>query len=159
MSRCENPKRVAFGGAVCKHGMRQRRGGNRSTLWGAARLSITCRAWEARERRPSEILVKAIAGVPWKGETQGRLQRSAGQHLVRSPGTLGRAKAQKPGPIGPARRFGGGDTARLTVCGFFRVVTPRIPSERGNLRRVNPKSAAGVKQNRRGTEGRKPSRG
>jgi hypothetical protein len=159
MSRCRNPKRVASGGVVCKHGIRQRRGGSRLRLWGAVGLSITCRAWEARERRLGEIPAKAIAEAPWKGETQGRLQRSAGQHLVRSPGTLGRAKAQKPGPIGPARRFGGGDTARLTVCGFFRVVTPRIPSERGNLRRVNPKSAAGVKQNRRGTEGRKPSRG
>jgi hypothetical protein len=30
---------------------------------------------------------------------------------------------------------------------------------RRKLRRVNPKSAAGVKQNRHGAEGRKPSRG
>jgi hypothetical protein len=33
------------------------------------------------------------------------------------------------------------------------------PLARRRLRRVNPKSAAGVKQNRRGLEGRKPSRG
>jgi hypothetical protein len=30
--------------------------------------------------------------------------------LRRSPGTLGRGKAQKPGPVGPAHRFGGGST-------------------------------------------------
>jgi len=30
---------------------------------------------EARERRLGEILAKAFAGVPWKGETQGSIPR------------------------------------------------------------------------------------
>jgi hypothetical protein len=46
-----------------------------------------------------------------------------------------------------------------TVCGPFGAETFRIPSERENLRRVNPTSAAGVKKSRHGIEGSKPPRG
>ena len=46
-----------------------------------------------------------------------------------------------------------------TVRGIIQALIRRIPSERGKLRRVNPMSAAGMKQDRHGTEGSKPSRG
>jgi len=46
-----------------------------------------------------------------------------------------------------------------TVGGCVEAETLRRLSGRRKLRRVNPMSAAGVKENRRGIEGRKPSRG
>lgn len=48
---------------------------------------------------------------------------------------------------------------RQTVRGSFRSSNARIPVGRRKLRRDNPMSAAGVKQNRHGFEGSKPSRG
>jgi len=44
-------------------------------------------------------------------------------------------------------------------AGRGEAETLRQPFERGNLRRANPRSAAGVKKNRQGIEGRKPPRG
>jgi len=57
--------------------------------------------------------------------------------------------------LGRPNASAAGTTVGQTVCGFIRVVTLRIPSGRRNLRRVNPMSAAGVKQNRQGIAGRK----
>jgi hypothetical protein len=75
----------------------------------------------------------------------------------RSPGTLERVKAQEPRPIGPAhplRRTG--TPMGETVCGCFRAETHRIPFGRRKLRRANPKSAAGMKQDRHGLGRSKP---
>jgi hypothetical protein len=55
--------------------------------------------------------------------------------------------------------FSGRDNAGLKVCGFLAAERLLRPAGRGNLRRVNPTSAAGVKQNRHGIRGSKPSRG
>jgi hypothetical protein len=52
-----------------------------------------------------------------------------------------------------------GISAGETVGGFFQAETPGKPFARRKLRRVNPRSAAGVKKNRHGTEGSKLSRG
>jgi hypothetical protein len=60
---------------------------------------------------------------------------------------------------GPSRLVETGAPIGETAGGFFRAETLGIPSGRRKLRRVNPTSAAGVKQNRHGIEGRKPSRG
>jgi len=115
---------------------------------------------EACERSSDESLDQASDGGPWKGKTQGSIQRSGRLTLCRdardsrkgkNPETaayLGRPNASATGaPIGE------------TVGGFILGVMPRIPFGRRKLRRVNPMSAAGVKQNRHGIEGRKPSRG
>jgi hypothetical protein len=74
-------------------------------------------------------------------------------------GTLGRVNAQEPRPVGPVHRFGEGNNGRRNGrwADSWRRRLEYLP--RVKLRRVNPKSAAGVKQNRHGTEGSKPSRG
>jgi hypothetical protein len=55
--------------------------------------------------------------------------------------------------------FSGRDNAGPKVCGLLTVERLLRLAGRGNLRRVNPMSAAGVKQNRHGIRGSKPSRG
>jgi hypothetical protein len=74
-------------------------------------------------------------------------------------GALGRVNAQEPRPVGPAHCFGEGNNGRRNGrwADSLRRRLEYLP--RVKLRRVNPKSAAGVKQNRHGTEGSKPSRG
>jgi hypothetical protein len=52
-----------------------------------------------------------------------------------------------------------GETGGETACGCIRAETRRRPSARRKLRRVNPMSAAGVKQSRPGLDGSKPPRG
>jgi len=77
---------------------------------------------------------------------------------VRPPGTLGRVKAQRPRLIGPVHREAEitGERNGVWVRSGGNV---RAPFERGKLRRVNPRSAAGMKEARHGFGGRKPSRG
>jgi hypothetical protein len=79
-----------------------------------------------------------------------------------TPDRKGLSKGSKPRnrglPVGPSASAAGVPEGK-TVCGCFRAVTRRIPFERGKLRRANPMSAAGVKQNRHGLGGSKPSRG
>jgi hypothetical protein len=44
---------------------------------GASPVQMTCHLYrEARERRSGEIPIKVFAREPWKGETQGSIQRS-----------------------------------------------------------------------------------
>jgi hypothetical protein len=61
------------------------------------------------------------------------------------PGTLKRVKAQKPRTVGPAHRLGGGNTGGRNGKWVLPLGNEWIPFERGKLRRVNPRSAAGVK--------------
>jgi len=74
------------------------------------------------------------------------------------PGTPGRAKTQEPRsaePASPLARYTGGRNGRWVLSDG----NVRIPFWRRKLRRVNPRSAAGAKQNRQGIERSKPSRG
>jgi len=74
----------------------------------------------------------------------------------------GLRKGTKPRNRGSSGRLGAsaaGTPLSRTVSGCFRAETRRIPFRMESLRRVNPKSAVGTKQDRQGTEGSKPSRG
>jgi hypothetical protein len=112
-------------------------------------------AWEESGRNP---------GPGTRRETLGgrspREQPAVGELTpVRSPGMLGRVKAQKPRPVGPALASATGAPTGGTARGSTPAETRRVPFERSRLRRANPKSAAGMKQNRQGLGGRKPPRG
>jgi hypothetical protein len=82
----------------------------RLILRGAAsprfRVRVGQSAWEESGRNPgSGTRRKTLRGQsPREQPAVGRLTP------VRSPGTPGRVKAQKPRPVGPALRFGGGIT-------------------------------------------------
>jgi len=118
----------------------------------------SARTGKVRERRQGEIPAKVFV--------EALERRNPGEHpavgvlTTRSVARDSR-KGQNPGTAacraGPCS--GAGIPTGETVCGFFGSETGRIPSGRRKLRRVNPKSAAGAKQNRHGTAGRKPSRG
>jgi hypothetical protein len=69
------------------------------------------------------------------------------------------SKPRNRGPLGRPTASAVGVPMGETVGGCIRVVTPPIPLEREMLRRANPMSAAGAKQNRHGFEGRKPPGG
>jgi len=87
----------------------------------------------------------------------------SGDRWTKHPRDLkGLREGTKPRNRGSSGRLGASAAGTLlseTVRGCFRAETHRIPSWKGNLRRVNPRSAAGMKQDRQGTEGSKPSRG
>jgi hypothetical protein len=89
------------------------------------------------------------------GAASGRRRKTASDardsRKGQSPGTA----ARRAGPTPSATVA----TAGKTVSGSFRAETRRIPCGRGKLRRANPRSAAGVKQNRHGLGGSKPPRG
>jgi hypothetical protein len=87
---------------------------------------------------------------------------SSGRRTNHASGRQGLSEGSKPGNRGSLGRpiaSAAGLPTRETVRGCFPPETARIPSGRRKLRRVNPMSAAGVKQNRHGIRGRKPSRG
>jgi len=103
----------------------------------------------------SRLLVDGPRRVKPKGAASGW----CANHVT---GCQGLSKGLKPRNRGPRAGRSSRRAAQpsgKTVSGCFRAVTCRIPFERGKLRRVNPRSAAGVKQNRQGPEGSKPSRG
>jgi len=66
-----------------------------------------------------------------------------------SEGSKPRSRALAGRVAAPATTVPTGETAG----GFIRAETSRRPFERGTLRRVNPRSAVGAKQTRRGPEG------
>jgi hypothetical protein len=116
--------------------------------------------WQARERRPGGISVKALAGRPWKGGNPG--EHPASRRANHAPARKGLSEGSKPRSRGLAGRVVAPATAvpaGETAGGFFRAETRRKPFERGKLRRVNPRSAAGTKQGRHGLGRSKPSRG
>jgi len=143
---------------ACHKIRRARPGRSRSKLWGAARRAFGRFGQSAREDRGSN----PVEGFCWKTlEGRNPWEQPAVGVLTpcRSPGTLARVKAQKPRPAGPARRFGDGINGRRNGTWVLSRGNAWIPCGRRKLRRVNPRSAAGVKQNRHGLEGSKPPRG
>jgi len=158
-SRCGNPGRVASSG----------------------RCGLPCRPDEGRrkpietlgrrDQTPRGVIQKRARGDRAKSRTRfsranpNRANPKGAASGSRANPAVGRQELSKglkprsrglPGrPAATATRR----TAGKTACGFIRAVTRRIPSERRKLRRANPTSAAGAKQNRQGIAGRKPSRG
>jgi hypothetical protein len=111
---------------------------------GRRRRTFGC-VWKARERRAGESLLQVSAVDPGRGETQGSIQRLDVLTRRRSPGTLARVKAQEPRPAGPARRSGDGSNGRRNGKWVHPAGNGRVPRGRRKLRRVNPKSVAGVR--------------
>jgi len=117
-----------------------------------------CPPGEACERRwrssPHQGLRRlALEGrIPWEAPVGGglkprRSQGTSGRHGPSIRGSSGRSDASAAEiPLSQRR-------------GFIAAEKVVVASGRGNLRRVNPRSAAGVKQNRPGVRGSKPSRG
>ena len=158
--RCRNPQRVPPDALACLHaGSRAEAGGGRSTLWGAGRFAgdrgAVKRARGDRARSRSRLPKANPRRVNPRGASSGRRAKPTAGRQGLSGG-----QAQEPRPAGPAsclgRRF---HLREGRSVGVVRAVTHRRPSGRRKLRRVNPRSAAGVRKNRRGIEGRKPPRG
>jgi hypothetical protein len=98
--------------------------------------------------------------MPWKGQAQGSFPTAS---VLNPPsGDRGPWQGENPGTAacraGPVLRYRE-TTAGETVSGFIRIGNVSDTWQEDKLRRANPKSAGGVKQNRPGTEGSKPSRG
>jgi hypothetical protein len=117
-----------------------------------ARTREACeRRWRSSPRQGLRRL--ALEGrIPWEAPVGGglkprRSQGTSGRHGPSIRGSSGRSDASAAEiPLSQRR-------------GFIAAEEVVIASGRGNLRRVNPRSAAGVKQNRPGVRGSKPSRG
>jgi hypothetical protein len=116
---------------------------------------------QARERRPGrEPSVKVPVGEPWKGKAHGSIQRMAILIRSRSPGTSARVKTWKLRPVGPARCFGTREQRQeKQQAGASMSETARYLVEGESSEGRNPMSAAGMKQDRHGIAGTKPSRG
>jgi hypothetical protein len=140
---------------------RMRPSRDRSTLRGAAgrrpQGSRPESAWEELGRNPGPGFGRQTLG----GQNPREQPVCGSLTLTRRPGTPGRVKAQKPRPVGPAQPdLSDRDHRRdKRYVGATGVETRRQPSVRRKLQRVNPKSAAGVKQNRQGLGGSKAPRG
>jgi hypothetical protein len=94
-------------------------------------------ARKARERRLGGIPVKALIGMPWKGENPG--EHPASRRAKHMPDRREPSQGSKPRSRGsPGRAIASAMVvpARKTACGFIRAETLRIPRERRRLRRV-----------------------
>jgi hypothetical protein len=162
--RCRNPRRVALSVALFRQGTRMAPSEGRSKLWGAGCFGERSSRWQsAREeagRNPGQGLRRSTleGRNPWEAP--------AVRQPKQPPNCQALPEGSKPRNRGLSGRSGdrcfattAGKPLGETVGGSVRIVIVRIPSGRGNLRRVNPRSAAGTKQDRRGFEGSKPSRG
>jgi hypothetical protein len=118
------------------------------------------RVEKAPERRSGEIPVKASAENPGRVKPKGATSGWRTKHTSDRQGLVGWVKAQKSQLVkpAPALRCKGIQTSQRYV-GSSRPETVWLPAARRKLRRANPRSAAGAKQNRHGFEGSKPSRG
>jgi hypothetical protein len=158
--RCGNPKRVGVS-EICVS-MRTSDGPKRRLIDTLRRRCVrrviagpAKRVRGDRAKSWSRPLLEYLRRVNPKGASSGR-------RVNHTPAARDSRKGQSLGIaayLGRPNASAAGAPVGQTVCGLFRSVTRRIPFERRKLRRVNPKSAAGVKQNRHGIEGRKPSRG
>jgi len=110
-------------------------------------------AEQARERRSGEIPIQVSASGPGRAKPKGATSARCAKH---TPFARNSWKGQSPGTA--ARRAGPCTSVRgYTGEWNGRWVLPdgngRIPFERRRLRRVNPMSAAGTKQDRHGSKG------
>jgi hypothetical protein len=155
----QEPHKGCFGRSALRCGPGEARRRPIDTLRCGWFRRVTVRFHQARERRPGEVLGKVFAGITLEGQNPGE-----------APAVVGlknRAVARQSQRYEPGNRRSSGRSGAL--CGGIKrrangtqVLPGRKAADacgRGNLRRVNPKSAAGVKQNWHGIRGRKPSRG
>jgi hypothetical protein len=135
-------------------------GEGRLTLWDAAGVCSRVRVGKACERRSGEDSARSSRANPGRAKPMGAAGVRRAKHVL---GREGLSKGARPrnrgscGPASPLRRMV--ERAGETVCGSVAAETWWTPFGRRKLRRVNPRSAAGMKQDRQGFGGRKPSRG
>jgi hypothetical protein len=139
--------------------VRQAKRGLIDTLRQSLALFVRVVSSQLRERRSGEIPVKVFAKNPERAKPKG----ASGGRAVKPSFGLNRGLRQGGNPGTAACRAGlslrrSGTTTGRTVRGCIRAETFGYLMG-GWLRRVNPRSAAGVKQNRPGIEGSKPSGG
>jgi hypothetical protein len=119
---------------------------------------VRCRR-EAHERTLGEIPAKVFVVGPKRRKPKGAASGRRAKHrsLARDSwkGQSPETAASRAGPTPAGVWYIG----LPTVSGSFQFEMDWIPFERGRLRRVNPMSAAGMKQGRHGFAGSKPSRG
>jgi len=155
----QEPHKGCFGRCVLRYALGKEKQRPIDTLSRRRIRRVIARTREAGERRPGEVRGKAFAAGPRGANPMG----GAGSRRLKNPYGC-KALSEGTNPETAARQAGlallsGRDNAGSTVCGFLTAERLLRPSGRGNLRRVNPTSAAGVKQNRHGIRGSKPSRG
>jgi len=144
---------------VLRMGGRRGLSEGRSILWGAGWLAGYCRLAKRVRGGRRKLQPRSLPECPRRVKPMGG---SSGRRIKPSHGRQGLSEGSKPGNRGLLGRpiaSAAGATIGETVCGSIRVVTLRKPSGRRNLRRVNPTSAAGAKQNRQGITGSKTPRG
>jgi len=144
---------------VLRAGGRRELSKDRSTLWGAGGSAIHCRSAKrlrgGGRKLPPRFLPECPRRVKPMGGSSGRRAKPPNGHQGLSEGS----KPRNRDLLGRPTASAAGTTMGGTVCGFIWVVMLQIPSGRRNLRRVNPMSAAGAKQNRQGIAGSKTPRG
>jgi hypothetical protein len=134
------------------------RSADRSIPCDAAALAL-CKAREAFEGSSGEGPDQISIACPGRENPKGASGDARAKTRGASRGTLGRVKAQKPRSVEPAPASAGKYQTGQRYVGSSSRKRGDSPPERSKLRRVNPMSAAGMKQNRPGFEGSKPSRG
>jgi hypothetical protein len=160
MSRCGNPKRVALylGGLRPTTGWGQavvdRDSGAPVVLAGHRWILRSAREEVGRDPGQGDCWKTLEGRNPWEVPAVARLKTPRGRKGL-PEGCDPETESHRAGPALRRREYRLGPT----VGGSIRVVTPWMPSGRRSLRRVNPRSAAGTKQDRHGSAGRKPSRG
>jgi len=122
------------------------------TLW--RRQRGVNRVEEARERRSGEIPVKTSARDPGREKPKGATSGSRTKHtwVARDSGK-GQSPEAAARQAGPFTSLWKGIQMSERHVGSPGSETIRLPFERGTLRRDNPKSAAGMKQDWHGFEG------
>jgi len=130
-----------------------------SKLWGAGaavQIVVSKHARGDRTKFRSKLLWAALEGQsPREQPVVGVLNtRSAARDS-----SVGLKPRNRSSPSRPLHLACKGIQASERYVGSSEPETARWPAERRKLRRANPRSAAGAKQNRHGFEGSKPSRG
>jgi hypothetical protein len=122
-----------------------------------------------RQRRSEREEVGRNPGPGLRGSTLGGAKpkgAASAARINRPARHQGLPQGAKPRSRGPRRRpvayvsyVNNGNTRGRNDTWALPAGNIRIPCGRGTLRRVNPRSAVGMKQDRHGIEGSKPSRG
>jgi hypothetical protein len=140
---------------VFRTGGRGRLSEDRSILWDAGGPAIFCRSAKRVRGGGRKLLPRFLPENPRRAKPMGGSSGRRAKPPIGCQELLGGSKPRNRDLLGRPTASAAGTMVGRTVCGFIRVVTLRIPTGRRNLRRVNPKSAAGAKKNRQGIAGSK----
>jgi len=156
--RRRNSTRVVWLFVPVRRGGSARPSRSRSILCGAGCVGAVY-ARQARERSSGEIPTRLLPAGPGRAKPKGASSDWPAKHGLDRQGLSEGAKPRNRESLARIRLPSGTLGRRLKRYVGSTGGKPRLPFARRKLRRVNPMSAAGVKQNRRGVEGSKASRG